>query len=170
MAIFVTGSTGYLGGYLVAGLLQDSRDSLNLLVRAGSEQEARERLWQSLQLHFEFREFFDYLNSRVRIFRGDLTGERFGLPDDDYYALVDTTDSIIHSAASLNRKSEKQCLNVNLRGSLEVIQLARRVQNRKGLRRYSHISTVAVAGQRRNEVVTEDASIDWARAGRNTKT
>jgi thioester reductase-like protein len=164
MAIFVTGSTGYLGGYLVAGLLQDSRDSLNLLVRAASEQEARERLWQSLQLHFEFREFFDYLNSRVRVFRGDLTGERFGMPDDDYYVLVDTTDSIIHCAASLNRKSEKQCFNVNLRGSLEVIQLARRVQNRKGLRRYSHVSTVAVAGQRRNEVVTEDTSIDWARS------
>jgi thioester reductase-like protein len=164
MAIFVTGSTGYLGSYLVAGLLRDYRDSLNLLVRANSEQEARERLWHSLQLHFEFSEFFDRINSRVRIFRGDLTGERFGLPDDDYYALVDTTDSIVHCAASLNRKSEKQCLNVNLRGSLEVIQLARRVQNRKGLRRYSHVSTVAVAGQRRNEVVTEDASIDWARS------
>src|SRR5579864_269456 len=164
MAIFVTGSTGYLGSYLVAGLLRDYRDSLNLLVRASSEQEARERLWQSLQLHYEFPEFFDHLNSRVRIFRGDLTAERFGLADDDYYALVDTTDSIIHCAASLNRKSEKQCFNVNLRGSLEVIQLARRVQNRKGLRRYSHVSTVAVAGQRRNEVVTEDASIDWARS------
>jgi thioester reductase-like protein len=164
MAIFVTGSTGYLGSYLVAGLLQDSRNSLNLLVRAGSEQEARERLWQSLQLHFEFPEFFDYLNSRLRIFRGDLTSERFGLPDDDYYALVDTTDSIIHCAASLNRKSEKQCLNVNLRGSLEVIQLARRAHDRKGLRRYSHVSTVAVAGQRRNEVVTEDAAIDWGRS------
>ncbi len=71
---------------------------------------------------------------------------------------------MIHCAASLNRKSEKQCLNVNLRGSLEVIQLARRVQNRNGLRRYSHVSTVAVAGKRQNEVVLEDASIDWARS------
>src|SRR5216684_1606403 len=164
MAIFVTGSTGYLGSYLVAGLLRDHRDALNLLVRANSEQEARERLWQSLQLHFEFPEFFDYLNSRVRIFRGDLTSERFGLPDDEHQALVNTTDSIIHCAASLNRKSEKQCLNVNLRGSLEVIQLARRAQDRKGIRRYSHVSTVAVAGQRQNEVVAEDKSIDWARS------
>jgi thioester reductase-like protein len=164
MAIFVTGSTGYLGSYLVAGLLRDHRESLNLLVRANSEQEARERLWQSLQLHFDFPEFIEHVHSRVRIFRGDLTNERFGLSDDDYGALVDTTDSVIHCAASLNRKSEKQCLNVNLRGSLEVIQLARRVQGRKGLRRYSHVSTVAVAGQRRNEVVTEDTSIDWARS------
>ena len=164
MAIFVTGSTGYLGSYLVAGLLRQHRDSLNLLVRASSKQEARERLWQSLQLHFDFPEFLDHLNSRVHIFRGDLTSERFGLAEDDYTVLADSTDSIIHCAASLNRKSEKQCLNVNLRGSLEVILLARRVHDRRGLRRYSHVSTVAVAGQRRNEVVTEDSSIDWGRS------
>jgi thioester reductase-like protein len=164
MAIFLTGSTGYLGSYLVSGILTGHSDRLNLLVRAKSEQEAHERLWQSLQLHFGFPEFLEYVNGRVRVFRGDLTSERFGLNDDEYRALVDTTDSILHCAASLNRKSEKQCLNVNLRGSLEVIQLARRVQNHHGLRRYSHVSTVAVAGKRQNEVVTEDHSIDWARS------
>ena len=164
MAIFVTGSTGYLGSYVAAGLFAAYRDKLNLLVRAKNEEEARERLWTSLQLHLGFREFYDYVSSRVRIFCGDLTSERFGLADDEYHALVDTTDSIIHCAASLNRKSERQCLNVNLRGGLEVIQLARRAQNRNGLRRYSHVSTVAVAGKRRNEVVSEDAAIDWARS------
>jgi thioester reductase-like protein len=164
MAIFLTGSTGYLGSYLAAGLFTEHRDRLNLLVRAKTDQEARERLWTSLQLHFEFPQFLEYLDARVRIFRGDLTSECFGLSDDEYHALVDTTDSLIHCAASLNRKSEKQCLNVNLRGTLEVIQLARRAQNRHGLRRYSHISTVAVAGKRQNEVVTEDASIDWSRS------
>jgi thioester reductase-like protein len=164
MAIFVTGGTGYLGSYLVAGLLTQHRDPLNLLVRAKSAEEARERLWQSLQLHLAFPEFLDYLNSRITIYRGELTTERFGLPDDDYHALVDTTNSLIHCAASLNRKSEKQCLNVNLRGGLEVIQLARRAQNRNGVLRYSHVSTVAVAGKRQNEVVTEDASIDWSRS------
>jgi thioester reductase-like protein len=164
MAIFLTGSTGYLGSYLAAGLLTGHGEKLNLLVRAKSEQEARERLWTSLQLHFEFSEFLEYIHSRVRIFRGDLTAERFGLSDDEYHELVDTTGSLIHCAASLNRKSEKQCLNVNLRGTLEVIQLARRAQNRNGLRRYSHVSTVAVAGMRKGEVVTEDASIDWSRS------
>lgn len=164
MATFLTGSTGYLGSYLVAGLFTGHADRLNLLVRAKTEQQARERLWQALQLHFDFPEFLEYMNGRVRVFRGDLTSERFGLNDDEYRALVDTTDSILHCAASLNRKSEKQCLNVNLRGSLEVIQLARRVQNHHGLRRYSHVSTVAVAGKRQNEVVTEDKSVDWSRS------
>ena len=164
MAIFITGTTGYLGSYVVAGVFAEHRDRVNLLVRAKSEQEAHERLWASLQLHFSFPEFYEYVQTRVRIFRGDLTSECFGLSDDDYRALVDTTDSIIHCAASLNRKSERQCLNVNLRGGLEVIQLARRAQNRNGLRRHSHVSTVAVAGKRRNEVVMEDAAIDWNRS------
>ena len=164
MAIFLTGSTGYLGSYLAAGIFTGHRDSLNLLVRAKNQQEARERLWQSLQLHFDFPEFRDYLATRVRVFLGDLTTERFGLSADDYQHLVQTTDSLIHCAASLNRKSEKQCLNVNLRGSLEVIQLARRIQDHHGLRRYSHVSTVAVAGTRQDEVVREDGSIDWSRS------
>jgi long-chain acyl-CoA synthetase len=164
MAIFVTGTSGYLGSYVAAALLAEHSDKLNLLVRAKGDREARERLWTSLQLHFDFPEFYDYLRTRLRIFLGDLTRERFGLPDDEYHALVDSTDSIIHCAASLNRKSERQCLNVNLRGGLEVIQLARRAQNHHGLRRYSHVSTVAVAGKRRNEVVTEDAAIDWERS------
>src|SRR5262249_10224004 len=159
MAIFLTGSTGYLGSYLAAGLFTGHRDSLNLLVRAKSDQEARERLWQSLQLHFEFPEFCDYIATRARIFRGDLTSGHFGLSDDEYQKLVETSDSVLHCAASLNRKSEKQCLNVNLRGSLEVIQLARRIQNHSGLRRYSHVSTVAVAGPPQGESVRGETRI-----------
>jgi long-chain acyl-CoA synthetase len=164
MALFLTGSTGYLGSYLATGLFRGHRDTLNLLVRAKTQQEARERLWQSLQLHMDFDEFQEQIAARTKIFLGDLTGQQFGLADDEYHALVESTDSLIHCAASLNRKSEKQCLNVNLRGTLEVIQLARRAQDHHGLRRFSHVSTVAVAGTRRDEIIHEDTAIDWARS------
>jgi len=100
----------------------------------------------------------------VRIFRGDITAPQLGLSRDDYDRLIHTTDSVIHCAASLNRKSEKSCLNVNLRGTLEVLQLAMRVHHYHGMRRFSHVSTVAVAGKRQNEVVTEDRSIEWDRS------
>ena len=164
MAILLTGSTGYIGAHIASNLLSDHSDPLNLLVRARDEQEARERLWRSLQLHLDFAEFDSFLNSRIRIFRGDLTDPHFGLADDEYAELVRSTDSIIHCAASLNRKSEKSCLNVNLRGTLEVIQLAMRARDQHGLRRFSHVSTVAVAGHRANEVVQEDTAIDWNRS------
>ena len=164
MATFITGSTGYLGAHVAANLLQGHTDSLNLLVRAKDHHDAEVRLWQALQLHMDFPHFHEFLKSRISIFRGDLTGSRFGLSEDDYRRLVRTTDSIIHCAASLNRRSEKTCLNVNLRGTLEVIKLAQRARDDHGLGRFSHVSTVAVAGQRQNEVVREDEAIDWNRS------
>ncbi len=164
MAIFLTGCTGYIGAHVVAGLLENHQDPLNLLVRAKDQREAEERLWRSLQLHLDFPRFYNFLKSRVTVFRGDLTHPRFGLNPDDYRRLLETTDSVIHVAASLNRKSEKSCLNVNLRGTLEVVQLARRAQDLHGLRRMSHVSTVAVAGQRSHEVVREDQAVDWQRS------
>jgi thioester reductase-like protein len=164
VAIFLTGSTGYIGAHIAANLLEGYRDSLNLLIRAKDQHEAEVRLWQALQLHLDFPRFHNHLHTRVKIFLGDLTGHRFGLSDSDYERLVYTTDSVIHCAASLNRKSEKSCLNVNLRGTLEVVQMAMRARIHHGLRRFSHVSTVAVAGHRQDEVVTEDKSIDWGRS------
>ena len=163
MGIFLTGATGYIGSYLAAALLEKHGDELNLLVRAENRDEAQQRLWHSLQLHFDFPEFHKYLSRRIRIFCGDLTFPHFGLGDEEYELLAATTDSVLHCAASLNRKSEKSCLNVNLRGTLEVIQLARRAHDLHGLRRFSEVSTVAVAGRRSNELVTEDGAIDWER-------
>ncbi len=157
MAIFLTGSTGYIGAHVAANLLEEHGASLNLLVRARDPQEAAGRLWQALQLHLEFPRFYEHFQTRMRIFCGDLTAPQFGLSADDYDRLIHTTDSVIHCAASLNRKSEKACLNVNLRGTLEVLLLAQKSNYYHGLRRFSQVSTVAVAGKRQDEVVTEDA-------------
>jgi thioester reductase-like protein len=164
MAVLITGATGYLGAHIAARLLESQSDSLNLLVRAQDVHEAEVRLWQALQLHLDFPVFHDFLRFRIRIFCGDITRSRFGLAQDDYRRLVETTDSVIHCAASLNRRSEKSCLNVNLRGTLEVITFARRAGEHHGLRRFSQVSTVAVAGQRANEVVGEDEAVDWNRS------
>jgi long-chain acyl-CoA synthetase len=164
VAIFLTGSTGYIGAHVAANLLEQYDATLNLLVRGRDPRDAELRLWQAMQLHLPFPKFYEYLQAKIRIFRGDLTSPRFGLAPDDYDRLVHTTDSVIHCAASLNRKSEKSCLNVNLRGTLEVLQLGRQSQYYHGLRRFSNVSTVAVAGKRSNEVVLEDRSIEWERS------
>jgi len=164
MAIFLTGSTGYIGAHVVAELLERHREPLNLLVRARDVREAERRLWRALQLHLDFPRFHNHLRTRITIFRGDLTETGLGLAATDYRRLMESTDSVIHVAASLNRRSERSCLNVNLRGTLEVIKLARQAQDHHGLRRISHVSTVAVAGHRQNERVEEDRAIDWERS------
>lgn len=164
MAIFLTGATGYVGAHVAALLLENHQDHLNLLVRARTEHEAAQRLWKSMQLHLDFPRFHAHLKSRINIFCGDLTNKRFGLAEGDYRRLANTTESVIHCAASLNRKSEKTCLNVNLRGTLEVIKLAQAARDLHGLRRFSDVSTVAICGHRFSEVVKEDESLDWRRS------
>jgi thioester reductase-like protein len=163
VAIFLTGGTGYIGGYAAARLLEQPGERLNVLVRAQDREEAARRLWHTWQLHMDFPVFRERL-ARTELFVGDITEPQLGLDRSDYERLAATTDSVIHVAATLNRKSEKSCLNVNLRGTLAVIQLAARAHARHGLRRFSHVSTVAVAGARQNEIVEEDRAIDWERS------
>jgi thioester reductase-like protein len=163
MAIFLTGVTGYLGSYVAHGLLEHHQDRLAVLVRAKSVDDAKKRLWKSLQLHMDFDTFASHLH-RFDIYLGDLTEPGLGLDADARDKLVKSTDSVLHVAASLNRKSSKACFNVNLRGTLSIVKVARDAQDHHGLRRFSDVSTVAVAGERQDAVVTEDETIDWDRS------
>jgi nucleoside-diphosphate-sugar epimerase len=54
-------------------------------------------------------------------------------------------------------------LNSNLRGTLAVLMVARDLDAGSGLRRFSLVSTVAVAGKRSGDTVTEEQAIDWER-------
>lgn len=163
MVLFLTGSTGYLGGYVATGLLDRHPDRLALLVRARDRDEAARRLWQSWQMHLSFERFREHLASRVEIVLGDLTAPTFGLDQSAFARLAAATDSVLHVAASLNRRSDRVCFDVNLRGTLEVVKLAQAAHAAHGLRRFSDVSTTAVAGERHGEVVREDAAIDWTR-------
>jgi thioester reductase-like protein len=162
VATFLTGSTGYLGSYLAAGLLAKG-EGLNLLVRAKSTDEAWHRLWKSLQLHMDFDAFDDHRRNRIEVFPGDLSRPDLGMPARDRARLVESTDSVIHCAASLNRTSERLCMSVNLKGTLASVQLARDAHDDHGLRRFSQVSTVSVAGERQHEIVGEDEAVDWNR-------
>ena len=164
MTIFLTGATGYIGSYIAHGLLNEHQQRLSVLVRAKSREEGAKRLWQSLQLHMDFPTFHAHLNERIEIYLGDLTDKSFGLDEATYKKLVHETGSVIHCAASLNRKSNKACFNVNLRGTLEVLKLARAAQDHHGLRRFSDVSTVAVTGEVAHETVHEDKAIDWKKS------
>lgn len=163
MTVFITGATGFLGSYVLDVLMRETDADVALLTRARGFEDGVEKLWKALQLHMDADAFFRFL-PRVRFIGGDLTEPGLGISTDDRAFLVASAESVLHIAASLNRKSEKACLNQNLRGTLSVIELAQEIHAGHGLRRFSHVSTTAVAGHRQSETVTEDEAIDWDRS------
>ena len=161
--IFLTGATGFLGSYVSDLLLRETDARLMLLTRAKDRDEGVAKFWKAMQLHVDAETYYGLLD-RVRFIPGDLTADGLGMSAEDRAFVVSNADSVLHMAASLNRKSEKTCLNHNLRGTLAVIKLSQEIDADHGLRRFSHVSTVAVAGQRESETIYEDEAIDWGRS------
>ncbi|MFK7930773.1 MAG: SDR family oxidoreductase [Myxococcota bacterium] len=160
---FVTGATGYLGGYVCTRLLdRDPSTQLAVMVRGTSTEHAIAKLWKSWQLHMDAPAFYEAMN-RVEVHLGDLHAPNLGLSEAEQTSIAASTESVLHIAASLNRKSERACLNTNLRGLLSMLTLARKMQDAHGLRRFSFVSTAAVAGERHRELVPEDRAVEWDR-------
>jgi nucleoside-diphosphate-sugar epimerase len=170
--VFVTGGTGYLGSYAVTRLVQHHDAKLALLVRAKNKKDAIAKLWNGLQMHAGAHgsaatqaEWFERILANVTFVSGDLTAPHLGMDPRVRAEVAERTSSILHIAASLNRRSEKACLNANLRGTLSVVGFARDVISQRGkLDRFTDVSTVAVCGRRFREVVQEDVAIDWERS------
>ncbi len=164
MSTFLTGATGYIGAYVTDRLLRAGED-VTVLVRAADAVAARMRLWKSLQLHVPANTLADHLQARrLRFVLGDIRSPRLGMSAEDYASVVTGHDRVVHVAASLNRRSSTRCFDVNLRGGLTVVQLARDVHARGALRRYLHVSTAAIAGKLQGRLVAEPEGLDWSRS------
>ncbi len=162
--VFVTGGTGYLGSYAVTRLVEHHDAKLALLVRAKNRKDAIAKLWNGLQMHADPAQF-ERILANITFVSGDLTAPNLGMDPRVRAELAERTTSILHIAASLNRRSEKACLNANLRGTLSVVGFAHEVIAERGkLDRFTDVSTVAVCGRRFREVVQEDLAIDWERS------
>jgi thioester reductase-like protein len=161
--VFLTGGNGFLGSYAIDWLLRHTDAPIHVLLRAESEERGWDRLWTALQFHLD-DEGFERARARVHLALGDLHAPGLGLSSHHRDRVLTDCDSVLHVAASLNRKSDKACFNTNLRGTLSVVKLAMAMAERGSLRRFTDVSTVAVAGKRRSEVVTEDGTVDWERS------
>jgi len=96
--VLVTGVTGALGIYIVRELLTHSKAEIYCLVRAGTPQEAKERIaanFACYNLACTEQEW-----TRLHPVIGDLHQEQFGLTMSDYGHLADVIDTIIHCAAN----------------------------------------------------------------------
>ncbi|MCO6007011.1 thioester reductase domain-containing protein [Actinoallomurus purpureus] len=122
--VLLTGSTGFLGAFLLRDLMRETAATVHCLVRAESESAAMDRLRANLQW-YELADAVDF--GRVSVVRGDLGLPGLGLSTEDYDVLARTVDAVYHAGSVVNHLQPYHLLKqINVIGTEEVLRLAAR--------------------------------------------
>jgi nucleoside-diphosphate-sugar epimerase len=149
MSILVTGGTGFLGGYVIARLVERTGEDVVCIVRGDDPQTRLDTGLAPL--------LGDWDRSRVRAVSGDLSAGELD---------VDMTDvtAIVHSAADVRfDRPLEDAREINVGGPRRLIELARRAP---ALERFVHVSTAYVSGT--HEGRFHEADLDVGQGFRNT--
>jgi thioester reductase-like protein len=143
-SVFLTGSTGFLGAYIVREILETTEAELHCLVRPKRDQSGKERIERQMRHHKVWRDdeaWQTAWNRRVHIVEGDVTLPRMGIPDPIYEPLAREVDGIIHSAAHVNFIYPYEALRAtNVLGVHEIIRFAFHSR----IKQVHHLSTAAI--------------------------
>jgi long-chain acyl-CoA synthetase len=146
--VLLTGATGFVGMELLARYLERTDRRVVTLVRASSDDGARERIDAVLANLFGGRA--ELHTDRVLAIAGDLLSPRFGLAPARFEELAGHVSTIIHSAASVSFTLPlAEARAINLEGTRRMLDFAELVSARGTLERYGHVSTAYVAGTHR---------------------
>jgi len=164
MAIFMTGATGFLGRYIARGLLSQG-ESLVLLVRGANTDSARKRVHKALSAIGMSSEQLEQ-ESRCYVCVGDIEKPNLGLNQADKAHILATCDQFIHCAAATGFSLPiERARQINVNGTRSMLQLAEERRLKGPFRRFDHISTAFVAGNRTDLVSEED--LDAPRGHKN---
>ncbi|MBZ8182539.1 thioester reductase domain-containing protein [Oscillatoria salina] len=121
-AIFLTGSTGFLGAYLLAELLKTTTADIYCLLRCRDAKSGKQRLTNHLQFYSLWQEKFA---ERLIPVIGDLSQPLLGLKEDKFNQLAAQIEIIYHNGAQVNSVCPYSTLKpTNVLGTQEVLRLA----------------------------------------------
>ena len=123
--VLVTGTTGYLGCYILHELISSTDKNIYCIVRGNDSNNAVERQLSKLKFYFGDN-FLSELKDRVKIVKGDLCEQKLGLTDREYEMLKDKIESVIHSAANVSHYGEYEVFfKANVQPAINLIELAK---------------------------------------------
>ncbi|GAB4146405.1 MAG: SDR family oxidoreductase [Planctomycetaceae bacterium] len=152
--LFLTGSTGLLGSYLIRDLL---RAGVRLAVLARSSRVANARHRIESQMHRWEKQAGKALPRPV-VFEGDITRPNLGLNEADLAWVKENVTSFMHNAASLTFQAESpesEPYISNVTGTQNVLDVCRV----SGIREFFHVSTAYVAGMRTDRVMESELDV-----------
>jgi thioester reductase-like protein len=142
--VLITGATGFLGMELLARYLERTERPVYTLIRARDQQQANERLRETLAT--VFGQPSAHLG-RAHAVPGDVEEPDLGLDEQAQDGLAARVTDVVHSAASVSFTEPLSVMRrINVEGTRRVLDLAERCRDGGGLHRFTHISTAYVAG------------------------
>ncbi|MFA5364184.1 MAG: AMP-binding protein [Candidatus Bathyarchaeia archaeon] len=152
--VFLTGGTGFIGTQIARRLIRQPDSHVVVLVRGENKESATLRLKRAW---WEWPELTQQVGNRIKVINGDVTQPHCGIENSDYQRLVQNTTHIIHAAANTtpNLSLEMLC-NINVKGTANIIELAKEIKRHHGLARLSYISTAYVAGKQKGTINETD--------------
>lgn len=153
--ILVTGSTGFVGRFLLRQLLQNTDTTAYCLLRCQSKEHGFKILKERLIAH----DLWDpELAERIIVVPGDLRHPHLGIGDLTYEFLSRSIDSIYHCATSMNHlETYAMAKPANVGGVIELLKLA--TQYRPKLLNYTSTASVFSPGSHAHRV-NEHSPID----------
>ncbi len=138
--ILLTGSNGFLGCFLLKELLERTDATIYCLLRAKSEQEAYQKLFDAM-CSYKLEGYLDY--SRIRPVLGDLGKDKLGMNEAQYAVMCEEIDMIIHNGAVVNFIFTYEMLkNENVMGTGRILELA----STRKIKPVHYISSIAIFG------------------------
>jgi len=95
--VLITGTTGFLGAHVLSNYIDNYEGTAYCIIRK-REQASKERLRNTLRYFFGDK-YDNYIDSRIKVITGDLTLDKFGLDNEEYFALAQNIDAVINCAA-----------------------------------------------------------------------
>lgn len=155
--VLLTGSTGYLGCNILNQLLKRTHYKIYLLIRAGTQTEATERINKKYQFYFD-KPLNDVMDVRLFIIKADIEKNYLGLSQPEYEDLATKIDSTIHAAALVKHYGEHdKFYSANVDATVNLLEFAKLT----GLKDFHYISTTGVlhfasAANNKQYLCTED--------------
>ena len=139
--VLLTGFTGFLGAHVLDSFMKKESGKIYCLIRGKNGMTARERLFNVL--HFYFENKYDILvDDRIILVDGDITSSHLGLSDEDYSALGNSINTVIHSAALVKHYGiYQEFKEINVNGTKNMVEFAKEFHAK-----LLHISTISVSG------------------------
>ena len=137
--VLLTGSTGFVGRFLLRRLLEEPNTMVYCLVR-GDAKDGKERLERVLR---QWNLRTDEFDRRVIVVAGDLSRPLLGMEEPVYRTLCEEVDTIYHCATSMNHlETYWMAKPTNVGGAVELARFATLGQ----LKLVNVISTLSVFG------------------------